>query len=190
MLRGRALIVILCALLAACTMRSAINALSSEEDRAFAQQMVERLRAGDAAWLEQRFHPDLWAQSAKQIAGVPGLYPTVPGTTEFVGFNISTNTVNGSTERIREFTLVTHGGGRWTTTSFRTESTGGPDLVMEWRVTPSSTAPPELTMIETWDRMVPWIWAGLAIVLIGFTVLIVWLVRRSRRKHDPLTGHR
>ena len=188
--RGRALVLILVALLAACSMRSALNALTSEEDRAFAHQMVERLRAGDSAWLEQRFHPDLWAQSGKQIGGVPELYPTAPGTTEIVGFNVSSSNVNGRRERSREFTLVTHGGGRWTTTFFRTESTGGPDRVMAWRVTPSNSPPYELTMIESWDRVVPWIWAGLATVLIGFTVLIVWLVRRSRRKHDPLMGQR
>ena len=47
--RGRALVLILVALLAACSMRSALNALTSEEDRAFAHQMVERLRAGDSA---------------------------------------------------------------------------------------------------------------------------------------------
>lgn len=188
--RGRALVLILVALLAACSMRSALNALTSEEDRAFAHQMVERLRAGDSTWLEQRFDPELWAQSGKQIGGVPELYPTVPGTTEIVGFNVSTSTTNGRSERIREFTLVTHGGGRWTTTFFRTESSGGPDRVMAWRVTPSSAPPPELTMIESWDRVVPWVWAGVAIVLIGFTALIVWLVRRSRRKHDPLMGQR
>lgn len=188
--RGRALVLILCAMLAACTMRSAMNTLTSEEDRAFAQQMVERLRAGDSAWLERHFHPDLWAQSGKQVGEAPALYPDEPGTTEIVGFNVSTSTINGRTERSREFTLVTHGGGRWTTTWFRTQSTGGPDQVVEWRVSPSSSPPPELTMIEAWDRMVPWIWVGLAIVLVGMTALIVWLVRRSRRRNDPLTGQR
>jgi hypothetical protein len=60
--------------------------------------------------------------------------------------------------------------------------------VVEWRVTPHSSPPTELTMIQTWDRMVPWIWAGVLIVLTGVVALIVWLVRRSRRRHDPLAG--
>lgn len=188
--RGRALVLILCALLAACTMRSAVNALTSEEDRAFAQEMVERLRAGDSAWLERQFHPDLWAQSGKQIGQARELYPNEPGTTEIVGFNVSSTTINGRTERSREFTLVSHGGGRWTTTWFRTHAGGGADQVVEWRVTPSSAPPPELTMIETWDSMVPWIWAGVLIVLVGVAALVIWLVRRSRRQSDPLMGQR
>ena len=119
---------------------------------------------------------------------MPGLYPSGEAETKLVGFNISSSMTNDRTERNKEFTLVTHGGGRWTTTNFRTYSTGGPDLVVQWSVTPHSSPPPELTMIETWDAMVPWIWAGLLIALIAIVTLIVWLVRRSRRRRDPLSG--
>ena len=176
------------ALLAACTMRSAIDSFTSEEDRAFAQAMVDHLRAGDADWLQGRFEPSLWEQSAKRIGEASQLYPDVPGETRIVSFSVSSGTTNGSFERRKEFTLVTEGAGRWTVTHFRTHSTGGPDQVVEWRVTPHSSAPPELTIIEAWDRMVPFVWAGMLIVLVGVGALIFWLVRRSRRKHDPLMG--
>lgn len=164
-------------------MRSALNALTSPEDRAFAMDMVDHLRRGDEAWLRQRFRPDLWEQSAKQIGQAAGLYPTVPGTTEIIGFNVSTRTANGRTERDRQFTLVTQGGGRWTVTSFRTySSNGGPDQVVEWNVTPHTTEPTELTMMNAWDRLLPWFWAGAILILAGIGALIYWLVRRSRRK--------
>ena len=175
-------------LLGACTMESAIQSLTSEEDRAFAHGMVDNLRSGNSAWLESRFEPSLWAQSAKQVAGAPDLYPDGEAETRIVSFNVSSSMTNGRTERNKEFTMVTHGGGRWTVTFFRTYSSGGQDRVVEWRVTPHSSAPPELAMIETWDRMVPWIWAGVLIVLTGVVALVVWLVRRSRRRHDPLMG--
>ena len=48
-------------LAAACSMRSAIETLTSPEDRAFAQEMVTRLRSGDEAWLQRHFDPALWA---------------------------------------------------------------------------------------------------------------------------------
>ena len=184
----RSLIAILLLLLGACTMRSAIDALTSEEDRAFAQEMVARLRSGDEAWLQQHFDAELWAQSGKQLSSVPGLFPSDSGTTQLVGFNISTNMTNGRTERNKEFRLVTEGGGRWTLTTFRTHSTGGPDRVVQWSVVPHSEPPPELAMMKGWDRAVPWIWGILLAALAGLVALIVWLVRRSRRKRDPLMG--
>ena len=175
-------------LAAACSMRSAIETLISPEDRAFAQEMVTRLRSGDEAWLQRHFDPALWAESGKQLAQLPSLYPAEVEATEIVGANVSTNMSGGGTTRNKEFTLVTHGGGRWTTTTFRTYSDGGPDRVVQWRVTPHEQPPPELAMIETWDSMVPWIWAGLLIGLTAVAALIVWLVRRSRRRRDPLMG--
>lgn len=169
--------------LSACSMRSAIETLSSEQDRAFAQEMVDRLRRGDRAWLQRHFDPSLWIRSAGPLEAAPGMFPREAGTTEIIGSNISANIVNGRTERSKEFTLVTEGGGRWTVTRFRTYSTGGPEQVVEWRVTPHDSIPPELAMLRAWDRMLPWVWAGLVVTVVGFGALIVWLVRRSRRKH-------
>jgi hypothetical protein len=172
----------------ACSMRGAIETMTSPADRAFAQEMVTRLRSGDQEWLERHFHPDLWAQSGKQLAGVPAMFPQAPGETEITSFNTSTSMTNGRTERRREFTLVTHGGGRWTVTSFRTFSDGGPDKVVEWRVVPHSTEPPELVVLNAVDSALPWIWGGVLVFLLGTGALIVWLVRRSRRKHAAQTG--
>jgi hypothetical protein len=95
---------------------------------------------------------------------------------------------NGRTEREKEFTLVTHGGGRWTVTTFRTYSSGGPDQVVQWSVMPHTSPPAELTMIESWDKVVPFIWGILILFLLAMVTLIVWLVRRSRRRRDPLAG--
>ena len=185
---SRSLLLLLTVLLAACTMRSAINTMTSQEDRAFAQAIVDNLRGGNAPWLQQHFRPDLWRDSAKQMAQVPSMYPGERGTTEIVNFSVSTNISNGVTERNKEFTLVTEGGGRWTVTRFRTFSSGGPDQVVQWSVVPHTSPPPEMAVMETWDAMVPWIWGGLLIFIALIGGLIFWLVRRCRRKSDPLMG--
>lgn len=175
-------------LLGACSVRATLESSTPEADRAFAREMVSRLRSGDRPWLQRHFEPELWARSGEQLAAVPALFPKESGSTQIIGFNISTNMSGGRTERSKEFTLVTHGGGRWTVTGFATYSTGGPDRVVQWSVVPHSTIPPELALIEAWDRALPWVWTGLAVFLLGGGGLIFWLVRRSRRKHDPWTG--
>jgi hypothetical protein len=174
------MILLLLVLLAgACSMRSLIESMTSPEDRAFAQEMVERLRSGDESWLQQHFDPQLWAQSGKQLAQVPGLFPDVPGTTEITSYSFSTNNRGGAVERTREFTLVTHGEGRWTVTSFRTYSAGGPDRVVQWSVVPHDSPPAAMTAMKA----IPWIIGAVVVLLLLFALLIFWLVRRSRRKH-------
>jgi hypothetical protein len=175
-------------LVGACSLRGTIDAVTPATDRAFAQQMVLRLRKGDGAWLQRHFAPELWTNSGGQIGAAPALFPAEAGTTELIGFNISTNMTGGRTERSKAFTLVTHGGARWTVTSFQTYSTGGPEQVVQWSVVPHGSIPPELATIEAWERALPWVWAGLALILLGGGSLIFWLVRRSRRKHDPWAG--
>lgn len=187
MKRIRPVLLLLMALLGACTMRSAIDALTSEQDQLLAREMVEHLRRGDEAWLRQHFRPDLWEQSGKRLAEAPRLYPSETGTTELVSVNVIANSSGGAIKRSKEFTLVTQGGGRWTVTSFRTYSEGGPDLVVDWSVTPHSSMPPEFAAMQAWDAAVPWIWGLLIAILLAAVALIIWLVRRSRRR-DPLAG--
>lgn len=175
-------------LLGACSLRGTLDAVTPEKDRAFAHEMVSRLRSGDRPWLQKHFEPELWADSNSQIGAARSLFPAEGGTTELIGFQMSTSMANGRTERSREFTLVTEGGGRWTVTGFRTFSDGGPDLVVRWSVVPHDSIPPELAMLQAMDRVLPWVWAGLAALLLGGAGLIFWLVRRSRRKHDPWAG--
>jgi hypothetical protein len=175
----RIILLILILLVGACSMRSIIEAMTSPEDRAFAQEMVNRLRTGDAAWLEEHFDPQLWDQSGKQLAQVPEMFPDVTGTTEITSYSFSTSNRGGAVERTREFTLVTEGAGRWTVTSFRTYSTGGPDRVVQWSVVPHDQPPPGTAVLKA----LPWIFAGGLAILLFFVVLIVWLVRRSRRLH-------
>lgn len=187
----RLCVLLLVGLLAACSMRSAMNAMTSEEDRAFAQAMVDNLRGGNQEWLERHFEPQLWQESAKQLGEVPALYPTVPGTTELVSYNFNSSNVGGGAERSQEFTLITEGGGRWAVTRFRTFAAGGAaPRVVQWSVVPHTTAPAELTMLRAMDRAVPWMRAGAGFVLLLVAGIVVLIVRSNRRKRDPLAGQR
>lgn len=192
MLVRRVAIILLVVLAGACSLRGAMNAMTSPEDRAFAQAMVDNLRSNNSAWLEQRFDPNLWAESGKQLGGVPALYPTVPGTTELVSYSVnSSNIGSAASERTQEFTMVTEGGGRWAVTKFRTFATGGgPSRVVQWSVVPHTTSPPELTMLKAMDRAVPWIWGGLLFVVLLIAGIVVLIVRSNRRKRDSLEGQR
>jgi hypothetical protein len=175
-------------LLGACTLRDTMDHFLPEADRAFALEMVSQLSKGDQAWLERHFEPQQWAQSRHRLAAVPGLFPRGGGRSEVISFHIATNFAVGRTERSKEFTLATEGEGRWTITRFRTYSTGGPDLVTEWSVVRHSSKPPEVALLDTFDSVLPWVWAGTGVIMIGFGALIFWLVRRSRRRHDPWAG--
>ena len=175
-------------LLGACSVRGAIDAATPQTDRAYGQEMVSRLRSGDRVWLQKQFTPELWAESSENLRSVPAMFPKETGKTEMLGFQISTNMTNGRTERSKNFTLVTEGGGRWTVTNFSTYATGGPDRVVQWSVTPYRTKPPELAMLDSMDRALPWVGAAFLFVIAGLGGLIFWLVRRSRRKHDPWAG--
>ena len=181
-------LVLLVLLAGACSMRGAIDAMTSPEDRAFAESVVEHFRRGDAAWLRRHFHPDLWTQSQGQLAQVPAFYPHSGGETEIVSFHTSTVVADGRRERQRRFTLVTHGDGRWTVTSFETYSDGGPERIVRWHVAPHAQEPPELAMINAVERALPWIWGGLLVLLAAVGGLIFWLVRRGRRRRAAQTG--
>lgn len=181
----RNLLTLILLLVGACSLRGAIEAATPQADRAFAREMVSRIRSGDSAWLQRHFEPELWAQSGGQLAAAAGLFPKEAGTTEIIGFRMSTDMTAGRTERSKAFTLVTQGDGRWTVTDFRTYSTGGPDRVVQWSVIPHETIPPGLAMMNAMDRALPWVGAVFLLLVLAIGGLIFWLVRRSRRRHDP-----
>ncbi|HYI63958.1 MAG TPA: hypothetical protein VEW71_03645 [Allosphingosinicella sp.] len=190
MLARRTLLLFLVLLAGACSLRGAMNAMTSPEDRAFAQAMVDNLRSGNEAWLQQRFDAELWTESGKQLAGVPALYPNVPGTTELVAYSVNSNNIgSASSERTQEFTMVTEGGGRWAVTKFRTLAAGGaPPRVVQWSVVPHTTEPSELAILKAMDKAVPWIWGGLIFVLLLIAGIVVLIVRGNRRRRAALAG--
>lgn len=190
MFARRWLVLLLAVLVGACSLRGAMNAMTSPEDRAFAQAMVDNLKSNDQAWLERHFHPDLWAESGKQLGGVAALYPSAPGATELVSYSVNSNNIgSASAERTQEFTLVTEGGGRWAVTRFRTHSTGGgAPRIVQWSVVPHTSEPPELAILKTMDRAVPWIWGGIIFVLLLVVGIIVLIVRSNRRRRAAASG--
>jgi hypothetical protein len=168
-------------LAAACSMEAAIEKLSSPEDRAFASRFVANVRGGDEEALKPDFDPELWSRSRAQLAAARPLFPPGEGSTRLIGYHVATSVANGASSTRKEFVLVTTDRTHWTRTRIVTLAEGGPAKVVEWNVNGSREPPPELVMIEAWESALPWIWAGLAIVLAGGIALVWWLVRRSRR---------
>lgn len=179
---ARQLVLPILLMLAACSMESAIEKLSSPEDRAFAMRFVDNVRSGDEEALKPEFDPELWAKSRGQLAQARSLFPPGRGGTRLISYHVATNVTNGASTTTKEFILVTTDQARWTRTRIATLAEGGPARVVEWNVDGFKEPPPELAMIEAWESALPWVWAGLAIVLIGGIALVWWLVSRSRRR--------
>ena len=181
-------VIVLVLILGACSMRGAMNAMTSEEDRALAQAMVESLRTNNRPWLQQHFSPELWAESAKTLDQAPALYPSPVESTEMVAYSVnSSNVGSANSNRSQEFTLVTSGGGRWAVTRFKTESRGGGAAqVVQWQVTPRDVEPAELAILKAMDRAVPWIWGGLLVFLLLIVGIVVLVVRSNRRRRAAI----
>jgi hypothetical protein len=169
-------------LVAACSLEGAMDRMVSAGDRAFAERFVADVRAGHAERLKPEFDPELWAKSGEQLVAARALFPRGEGRTRLIGYNISANYANGASSTTRNYVLVTTDERHWTRTEILTLSEGGPARVVRWNVNGSDTPPPELQFLDMWERIVPWVQGGIAIVLIAFIALIWWLVRRSRRR--------
>jgi hypothetical protein len=180
---SRAILVLVALLAAACSMRSAIDALSSPEDRAFAQDFVAKVRGGDVKSLQPMFDPSAWSESEPQLAQSRRFFPESPGITELIGYQITSSIVNGASSQTKNYTLVTHDASHWTTTVIQTRSNGnGPHRVVAWNVTGGAEVPPVYQQYQSMEAAVPWLRAGLAVGLIAAVAFVVWLIRRRRRK--------
>ena len=186
--RARHLVLLVLLLLGACSMEAAIEKLSSPEDRAFAMRFVANVRSGNEAALRPDFDPGLWAKSREQLEQARPLFPRGQGSTRLVSYHVASNFTNGASSTTKEYILVTTDETHWTRTRIVTLAQGGPARVVEWNVNGLGEPPPELVMIDAWESALPWIWAGLAIAVIGMGSLIFWLVRRSRRRHAATYG--
>lgn len=169
-------------LAAACSMQSAIEKMSSPEDRAFAMRFVDNVRSADEGALKPEFDSELWAKSRAQLALARPLFPPGEGSTRLIGYQIATNLSNGASSTRKEYILVTTDQTHWTRTRLVTLAEGGPARVVEWNVEGFKEPPPELRMYESMERLVPWLQAGALIGLVGGIGLVWWLVRRSRRR--------
>jgi hypothetical protein len=180
---GRWLLMVIGALAAsACSMETAINAMSSAEDRQFAQDFVTNLKAGNEAWLSARMDPQVWAQSEAGLKQVAAFYPPDPSRTTLVGYHVATNSVAGGTStRQQEFVLVSEGAGRWAVTEIATLADDRPVRVVAWRVVPHSARPPALEFYEASRKAVPYMW-GLGLAVIAVLGGTLWAYLRYRRR--------
>lgn len=169
-------------LVAACSMATAIEKMTTPEDRAFATRFVENVRSGDERALRPQFDDELWAKSREQLSRARPLFPPGEGITRLIGYHVATNVTNGASSTRKDYILVTTDQAHWTRTRIATLAEGGPARVVEWNVEGFNQPPPELQAYETMERLVPWMQAGALFVLIAGIALVWWLVRRSRRR--------
>ena len=171
----------------ACSMQSTIDGMSAPEDRAYALRFVDSLRSGKGDGLKNEFDPRIWEKSRARFAVAQAAFPKGKVETRLIGYRVESNFTAGTTEK--EFVLSTTDGQRWTRTTVGTFAQGGPAKIVAWNVEPFAEPPPELRMIETMDRILPWLQGGLLILLLAGIGLLGWLVVRSiRRKAERREG--
>jgi hypothetical protein len=175
------------AFLGACSPEKLMDMVVPEQDRAFSQAMVENLRAGNRAWLQAHLDPQLWAVSEGDIEPARRKYPHVHGTNRLTSYTRDNGVVGERQNRVRKtFEILTDGGSSWAVTRFRTESTGGPDLVVEWEVERLDSEPAFLRIERATRGWRPATLVALGIglgasIAIGVTALL-FLWRRRRKK--------
>lgn len=182
------LLLIAATALSACSMQGMIETMTSEEDRAMAQQFVDAIRTRDSAELEAMVDPEVWRNSAGQFEEAAGLFPSGTVETQITAYSMNSSGLGDGARTDKEFTLVTTNDEHWTTTRFRTFQEGGAPIIVAWSVDGSSEPPAELEAMEAVGTV--FLWAGIValLLLVGLIVLIVWLVRRSGRKTEGNAG--
>lgn len=169
-------------LTAACSMEGTINRLTTAEDRAFAQTIVEDIRSGDAPRLRAQFDRELWAKSAEQLLTARTLFPAGAGETKLIGYEVSSVVDPSGSRTTKDFTLVTTDGSHWTQTEIKTLADGGTARVVAWNVEGFDRPPPELETYEAMSSVLPWLQALGLVFVLAVVGLIIWLIRRSRRR--------
>lgn len=174
--------------LTACSMDSMIETMTSEEDRAMAREFVDNIRTGDSAGIEPMVDPEVWRNSAQQFEQAAGLFPDGEVETRIIAYSMNSDGLGEGARAEKEFTLVTTNEQHWTTTRFSTVQQGGDPVIVSWNVDGSSEPPADLEVMETVGSV--FMWAGIValVIFVGIIVLIVWLVRRSRRKNEGRAG--
>lgn len=182
-------IVVACALiLSACSMQGMIETMTSEEDREMVQQFVDDIRAGNSDGLEAVVDADLWKSSQGEFEQAANLFPSERGETTIIAYSMNSDGFDEGARTEKEFTLVTTDDTHWTTTRISTLQEGGDPVVVEWSVNGSSEPPEDLEVMETVGTVFMWTGIILLVLLAGLVWLIVWLVRRSRRKDEDRAG--
>ncbi|MEM8697409.1 MAG: hypothetical protein AAGE05_15415 [Pseudomonadota bacterium] len=176
------------ALLTACSMQGMIETMTSDEDQAMAQQFVDNIRDRDGAALEAMVDPDLWKISAEQFEQAADFFPSGTGETRIISYSMNSDGLGEGARVEKDFTLVTTDETHWTTTRFSTFQEGGDPVIVAWNVEGSNEPPADLEVMETVGTV--FMWAGIIALLlfVGVVVLIVWLVRRSKRKDTGRAG--
>ncbi|MBC7986967.1 MAG: hypothetical protein H7X93_09935 [Sphingomonadaceae bacterium] len=174
--------------LAACSLQGAIDAMVSDEDREMVEEFIDDIRDGNLEDLREEFDEDIWAQSEPQLEAAAELFPEGDSETRFVAYSVNSNLDDGDRRTTKEFRVLTTDEDTWTITQIDTTAVNGRQRITAWNVEAYDEEPEEVAVLESAGTVMLWFSIiGLAF-LIGVVVLIVWLIRRSRRNTRAYPG--
>lgn len=170
--------------LAGCSFQSALDAMVSPVRQQELVSIASRLCRSPRDVL-QLMEPSVARDSAAIIDQVGGECVGSDAPYRLTTYRFNTNTdLNGPTTR-QEYALVVAGDddGPWAQVEISFSSQNdGPMLITAWHVAKTTERPMALSYIDNWDGAVGWIRIAAIIVPLLLGGLIVFLVRRSRRK--------
>jgi hypothetical protein len=172
-------------LLTACSFQQSLDAVVSHERQA-ALIATARAACADAASLQSQFAPERWADVEPTLAELRGQCPRAGGTDwRLTTFQFNSATTAAGTPSRREYAVAIAGGGAgpWTEVELNYEQIGtGPMQIIGVNVRRLNERPQSLVFAERWEQVRLWGAVGLAVLALLLMGLVIWLVRRSRRR--------
>lgn len=172
------------AMLAGCSLQSTIDAMVSDDDRAMVEDFIEDVREGNLDDLRDEVDPDIWEDSEPQLEQAASLYPEREGETRIYSYSVNSNIDGDGRRTTKEFSAVTTDDDHWTITEIETLAIDGRQRITSWNVEGFDEEPADLEAMEQIGNVMLWGSIIGLLFVIGIVVLIIWLVRRSRRSRD------
>lgn len=188
---ARGLSMAICALLlSGCSFQQTLDQMVSTARQAEIVRTAQALCADPAA-LQTQMEQSLWAQSQPLFPQLPTQCPETANVAwRLTDYRFNTSVSTGTATDRRETAIVIAGNdaGPWSQVQLNFAQAGtAPAQIIGWNVTRTATRPPSLTFIDNWDNVRAYVAIGILLVSALIIGLIVWFVRRRRRKGRGLT---
>ncbi len=185
-----ALVIFSIVTLSGCSFQQTLDQMVGVERQAEIVRTAQALCSGPAT-LQPQMEPSLWAQSQPLFPQLPTQCPETVDVawrlTDYQ-FNTSVSTDNATDRRETAIVIAGNDAGPWSEVQLSFAQAGtAPAQIIGWNVTRAATRPVSLTFIDNWDNVRVYIAVGFVLFVALIAGLVIWFVRRRRRRGRALT---
>jgi hypothetical protein len=175
-------------LLGGCSFQATLDAMVDRERQQQIISTAQTLCGANPGSLLPQMHPDLQQQSVALLPQIASQCPTTQTQWQLTTFQFNANSDASGSSRTESAVVVAGGdAGPWTQVDLSYQQlNGGPAQIISWNVAAVQQKPESLAAIAIWDSVRIWIMAGALLFFGAIIALIIWLVRRSRRKRTQI----